>query len=881
MNVLVKKEIRLLLPSWIVATLLALPPACTRSDDGIPVFVLFLGLTMMALTSIGRETSLNTFSSLLSQPTERIALWRTKLSVLAGAFLVVFVVWRLAIIFSFKDYHGGVADPETSAAVLIAGSLVFVSTFTGGLWASLLLRQIAGAFWLTLLVPAVLAGFTAAVLAKDHSDYTVITVLCVVLGIYSVGGFLFARWLFFRAQDVGWTGGIIALPEWKFFAAGSNATDSTRKRKPVFALVKKEFQLQQASLMGAAELLVLHVGVIAWRSHHQFARDSAGEILTSIFWMLWLVLPVMMGGMAVAEERRLGVMEGQLCLPASRRVQFIIKGFLAVLLGTLLGGVIPMLLETVARNQIFRSVNHPEVFAAVSIQLSIVAFAAWLALASFFASSLARNFLQAVGYTMATCIGSILLSSALASGRMIFFDSIPEHSLLPVFIAVPTVIVTLPWLAYLNFKNFLDGWPLWRRNLLGLAGAMVVIAVTSTALYNRVWEIFKPVEPPHGAARLSLAKPPTLQDEASNNLLVRLADGCVWLDFLNYPIYDSETTQIKRLLRLVIDPLPKSSGALWPAPGSNWVAATARHVDFYQESEESGRKTQNHVVGYLGMVGIQADGTLWISDASTNGIWTGDKMSRFGNETNWQQVVRSYAGILLLKNDGTLWRWGTNRFAWTNWQQNWPSLRASQPQQIGTDSNWKEIYGYRHVLVKKTDGSVWSADLKDEHWKDAFLRETNLDQISFRTLMTAGDNGDMAYIRPDGTLWMKWQYPQNRTNADSGFIQAGTETNWTTVTLTWNKMVALKSDGSLWQWDFHRWQNGNQGNLFQLIQNPPARVGIHSDWVAITQTWDDVIALSADGSLWLWPDREQIEQYTLLRLPKQPKFLGNIFGKAE
>ncbi len=78
---------------------------------------------------------------------------------------------------------------------------------------------------------------------------------------------------------------------------------STRNRKPIFALVKKELQLQQASLMGAAGLLVLHIGVIVLRKYHHFAKDSVGEALTAIFWMLWLVVAPVIGSMAVAEER--------------------------------------------------------------------------------------------------------------------------------------------------------------------------------------------------------------------------------------------------------------------------------------------------------------------------------------------------------------------------------------------------------------------------------------------------------------------------------------------------------------------------------------------------------------------------------------------------
>jgi hypothetical protein len=322
MNALVKKEIRLLLPSWIVAVLLALVQAIARPYekpyDFYVACLLFFGLTIMALTTIGRETSLNTFSLLLAQPAERLRIWQTKLSVLAVAFLTVFAVWLAAFGIAFIKSNVDASDREGSYNLFITICLVATATFTGGLWTTLLLRQIAGAFWLTLLVPAVLSGFSTVFFVQSQSNSAVIAVLCVVFVIYSVGGFLLARWLFFRAQDVGWSGGVISLPEWKFFAARSENAVSTRNRKPICALVKKEFQLQQASLMGAVGLLALHIGVIVLRKYHHFAKESAGEVLTAIFWMLWLVMAPVIGSMAVAEERRLGVMEGQLCLPVSR-----------------------------------------------------------------------------------------------------------------------------------------------------------------------------------------------------------------------------------------------------------------------------------------------------------------------------------------------------------------------------------------------------------------------------------------------------------------------------------------------------------------------------------------------------------------------------------
>jgi hypothetical protein len=170
MNPLLKKEIRLLLPSWIVAVLLALSPAWASEHTGIPLVLLFIGLAMLALTTFGRETSLNTFSSLLAQPAERILIWRTKLSVLAGAFLTVCGLWLTSFVISryAKDYSS-----NASYGYFIPVCLIITATFTGGLWTTLLLRQLAGAFWLTLLMPVVL--FSVVFFAPSESSRTSIT----------------------------------------------------------------------------------------------------------------------------------------------------------------------------------------------------------------------------------------------------------------------------------------------------------------------------------------------------------------------------------------------------------------------------------------------------------------------------------------------------------------------------------------------------------------------------------------------------------------------------------------------------------------------------------------------------------------------------------
>ena len=393
--------------------------------------------------------------------------------------------------------------------------------------------------------------------------------------------------------------------------------------------------------------------------------------------------------------------------------------------------------------------------------------------------------------------------------------------------------------------------------------------MTSTALYNRAWEVFEPAEPAHGPAKLSLANPPIVRIDLDDGLIVRLPDGRVWFEYLNH-LYDSDTNRMKWLWHRLLDPLPKSAAAPRFIVGSNWVSATFQRVDFFKSNEQD-QKAEKYYTS-RDTVGIRTDGTLWFSVTSWNSSWTGE-MERFGSATNWLQLAPAYFEVLLLKNDGTLWRWGTNHLDWNNRQTNWHRLRIYQPNQIGTNSDWKEIGGTGGTTLPGKPMAV--SGCSSASGMVELRRNTNLDQVSFPTLSLSG-NGE-AYVRPDGTLWMSWTYQQNGTNVSSDFVRVGTETNWTAVALTWQKMIALKSDGSLWQWHFiHPGNVDSQEQLIQVAREAPTRLGIHNDWVAIASNWEDVIALAADGSLWLWPDHEQYEQQTLLKLPKQPEFLGNV-----
>jgi len=894
MTPLLKKEIRLLLPAWLAVLCLEVGQPWITKDQGLaisfaPVFF-FFGMVLLAVDSFGREFSLGTFSGMMSLPVDRRQLWQTKLRVLLIAAALVFIPYFISC--DLRLHHAAAtdwawtADPtlmhgDFTNAMYASGAVLLIA-LTGGLWTALLLRQTSSAFWIALLAPVglgLLVLYGLSLVFPNPSPGMYLLFYYSLAGLYIGFAFWLAHRLFFRVEDAGWTGGVISFSRWRYFEDTRAAVVSLRQHRPVAALLKKELQLQSISLFGALTLLALHVGIFFLRGLYVNShRSSIADVASECFWMFWLVLSLVIGCTAVAEERKLGVMDGQFCLPVSRRRQYWTKLAVTLAGGVLLGGAMPLLLETLAGwlgfpSETFKNMEVPGLLLAVAAGVTAVGFAA---------STLARNFLQALSiaivFVVIGCLGFNFLATFVRLLDMYqqgfeLFGLIPDSWGLILLFALPVLVVLLPWLAWRNYNYFQESARLWRRNLVVLLGALAFVLAGSATVYQRPWELLQPAESPHGPARFSLTTAPQLQMDGPNSLQLTLPDGRVWCDRLGYDLWSDNPTTLNILWVLLAHPLPASSGPSAFIGESNWVSTATRYVAFWQ-SHGSPDDSSGHVAGYLDTVGIQSGGTLWINREAKPRLWTGAQMNRWGGETNWRQVARLQNAFVLLKTDGTLWQWGTNNIDWKNWATHWPTVRDSQPVQIGRQTDWQELVPIQNdCYVRNAAGQAWSVELGGTNIYARTDRQTNLDQILSPTLAKTFDN-QMAWVRPDGTLWFAGP-PANGKPADSSalhFGQVGTETNWVRVALTWHWLVALKTDGTLWQWKL----TPNKSPVLDL-QTLPTRLGIHRDWVALGTVWNGSVAVAADGSLWYWPD-PSMEAATWLRLPRQPQPLGNVLA---
>lgn len=370
MNPLIKKEIRLLLPAWIAAMLLASVPVWFVSilpgvSDVMSIIgpLLVIGFLFLSISSFGQEFSSGSFAGMLSLPVERRRIWAIKIAVLGIAFFLILSAWAVSAIAcdvwvyqqplgdnAWANNHWANNHWANIHIPLLANIeillLCAIAIFSGGLWTTLLLRQTIGAFWFTLLIPLAFSfGIDMLLESFGVSDSIANKVIAGLLIAYSVAGFLLARRLFLGAQDTQWTGGHIAFQWTRKAPTASFASISSRPRHWLSTLVLKEIQLQQANVLIAVLILPLHLLSLFVRHVHPVFQNRDLQFGLEAIWILWLFMPLLIGCAAVAEERRLGILESQLCLPVSRRIQFFIKFFTTFVLALFLGGAMPLLIE--------------------------------------------------------------------------------------------------------------------------------------------------------------------------------------------------------------------------------------------------------------------------------------------------------------------------------------------------------------------------------------------------------------------------------------------------------------------------------------------------------------------------------------------------------
>ena len=278
--------------------------------------------------------------------------------------------------------------------------------------------------------------------------------------------------------------------------------------------------------------------------------------------------------------------------------------------------------------------------------------------------------------------------------------------------------------------------------------------------------------------------------------------------------------------------------------------------------------------GMMGSSGVAAAATysyaLFTWGHGTNGALGHNNTTNLsvpmqvGVQVDWASVDLAGSNVALAtKLNGTLWAWGSNTSTSAGNLGLGNAVATSSPSQVGTLSDWSQIASggaNTGSFAVKTDGTLWSWGTQPYGalgQGDTTARSSPVQVGSLTTWSQVSANWRNAMaVKTDGTLWSlggqntDGELGHGDTTNRSSPVQVGSLTDWSRVSVGYNFVASVKTDGTMWTWGKNL--SGALGLGDTTSRSSPVKVGSLTDWSTVMAgTWF-VIAQKTDGTLWSW-----------------------------
>lgn len=476
MTIRLRKEIREVLPVFAGMLLLMVAPRLIWHGEAealgmFTIAIFALGCLGMAAMAFGSEFQYRTLGLLLAQPVKRSVLWNEKMAVLGTAMALAFVAVLACL---------SVASPDKALppGLLVVLATVLLCAFCGTPYLTLLARSGLGGAVFAAALPMFLAGCAAAAIThfrpQVQPEYPAVGCLLLYCPVMCWRGYRRFGCLELKDGPVE----TMALPAYlEQLLSRAFGWAVPRVTGPGLALVKKELRQQQTSflLAGIFTALVAVSALVRWRS-----TDWGDGLFILEFAIYLILLPFIVGTIAVAEERTLGIAEWQLILPASAWKQWGLKVLVTLPTALVLGLVLPGVLYVLGL-QLFNTVGTTSGFASTR--------GLWFCLLELAATTVALYTTSVCGSTIRAILAAFGL--IVTSGAVVVFAGNQVHrweqwhgygpnrsdtlTLARWGTTAVLMVCLLQWLAFRNFRRC--GAPGWRWG-----GQVAVILLVWTVL---------------------------------------------------------------------------------------------------------------------------------------------------------------------------------------------------------------------------------------------------------------------------------------------------------------------------------------------------------------------------------------------------------------
>ena len=316
------------------------------------------------------------------------------------------------------------------------------------------------------------------------------------------------------------------------------------------------------------------------------------------------------------------------------------------------------------------------------------------------------------------------------------------------------------------------------------------------------------------------------------------------------------------------EPPPPPSVYLWGWGAGSFGQLGVGNTTDYSSPVQIGALTTWSKIDLMSFssIAIKTDGTLWtwgnngygrLGLGNTTGY---SSPKQVGALTTWSTISGGGFGhVMVIKTNGTLWSWGYNAQGHLGLGN---TTTYSSPNQIGSDT-WSSVScGYDHNLAIKPNGTMWS-------WGQfgngglglggSFQHRSSPTQIGALTTWSkiSADGSSSMAIKTDGTMWSWGNNDNGRlglgdTTNQSSPVQIGALTTWSSVSCGGYTgfAAAIKTDGTLWSWGYNIFGQLGLGN--ETNQSSPVQIGALTTWSSVSSKGYRAHAIKTDGTLWSW-----------------------------
>jgi ABC-type transport system involved in multi-copper enzyme maturation permease subunit len=258
-------------------------------------------------------------------------------------------------------------------------------------------------------------------------------------------------------------------------------------------------------------------------------------------------------------------------------------------------------------------------------------------------------------------------------------------------------------------------------------------------------------------------------------------------------------------------------------------------------------------------LGLRSNGTLW--------TWTSDSdpPKQFGADHDWVEACAGSGFSVALKRNGALWAWGNNNQSQLG---NGPGPNRPDGVQVGTNRDWKAVSlstslgAYSgQIVALRADGTLWTWGALVYFTKSApiftnspvpiqLCRESNW--IGFNGKLEngarnqAGESWGFSPLAglPGAGVPVAAIGHLLASNAAAAAFGPLLTTNWNYV------KYEMRTNGTLWTtpWPTSPWN----WQAASPSQGPSLGFGRRSDWVSVWGSFQTMIAMTPDGTLWTW-----------------------------